>query len=88
LRHGKEITRMKMKAFGLKKSLRACVAMAVAATFLTLTACAVQKPFRFSPRSISRISYDPGSCSQMMNGTFKCRDVIFTVTTVEIPKQK
>jgi len=77
-----------MNVHRLKKFRRACAAVAIAAASVTLTACAVQKPFLFSPRSISRISYDPDSCTQMMNGTFKCRDVVFTVTTVEIPKQK
>lgn len=71
---------------GLKKFSRAAGAMTVAAAFLTLTACAVQKPFHSAPRSISRIAYDPRNCSQLMDGTFKCRDVIFTVNVVEVPK--
>jgi hypothetical protein len=70
---------------GLKKFPRAVVAMTVAAAFLALTACAVQKPFRFTPKSISRIAYDPRNCLQLPDGTFKCRDVIFTVTMVEAP---
>ena len=71
---------------GRNKFCRTGVAMTVAAAFLTLTACAVQRPFRFTPKSISRIVYDPRNCSQMLDGKFKCRDVIFTVTTVEVPK--
>lgn len=70
---------------GRNKFRGALVAMTVAAAFLMLTACAVQRPFRFTPKSISRIVYDPRNCSQMMDGTFKCRDVIFTVTRVEVP---
>jgi hypothetical protein len=74
-----------MKDPGLKKFCRASLALPIAASFLTLTACAVQRPFRFAPKSISRIVYDPRNCSQMLDGTFKCRDVIFTVTMVEAP---
>jgi hypothetical protein len=76
-----------MEAPGAKKFCRVGVAMTVAAALLSLTACAVQKPFRFAPRSISRIVYDPKNCLQLPDGTFKCRDVIFTVTTVEVPKK-
>ena len=75
-----------MEAPGLKKFFRPAVAVTAAAAFLTLTACAVQRPFRFAPKSISRIVYDPKNCLQLPDGTFKCRDVIFTVTTVEVPK--
>ena len=70
---------------GLNKFCRASLAMTVAIAFLTLTGCAVQKPFHFAPKSISRIVYDPKNCSQMLDGTFKCRDVIFTVNLVEVP---
>ena len=70
---------------GLKKFCRASLAITIAASFLTLTACAVQKPFHFTPKSISRIAYDPKNCLQMLDGTFKCRDVIFTVSMVEVP---
>lgn len=72
---------------GLKKFCRARLAMTVGAAFLTLTACAVQRPFRFTPKSISKIVYDPKNCSQMLDGTFKCRDVIFKVSTVEVPEK-
>jgi hypothetical protein len=77
-----------MEAPVLKKFCLGPFSMAVAAVLLALTACAVQKPFRFAPKSISRISYNPKNCSQMPDGTFRCRDVIFTVTAVEIPSTK
>lgn len=66
-------------------SLRVIVAAALS---LTLTACAVQKPFRFAPRNVSRITYDPKNCVEMPNGKFKCKDVIFTVAAVEVPRDK
>jgi hypothetical protein len=77
-----------MEASVLKKFRLGPLSTAAAAVLLALTACAVQKPFRFAPKSISRISYNPKNCSQMMDGTFRCRDVIFTVTAVEIPPTK
>ncbi len=64
--------------------------LAVAAALLMLTACAVQKPFHFhfAPRNISKISYNPKNCVEMPDGTFKCKDVIFTVGAVDIPPEK
>ena len=72
-----------------RKTLRRCIfRMAVAAGLLPLTACAVQRPFRFAPRNISKISYDPKNCVEMLDGKFKCQDVIFTVNAVQIASDK
>jgi predicted small lipoprotein YifL len=49
-----------------------------------LTGCAVQKPLRFTPKSISRIQYDPRSCTQTPDGRFRCKDVVFTVNSVAV----
>ena len=62
--------------------------MAVATALLGLTACAVQRPFHFVPRSISKISYDPKNCVEMPDGKFKCKDVIFTVAAVDVTPTK
>ena len=51
-----------------------------------LNVCAMQKPFRFRASSITKITYDPASCSQLPDGKFKCKDVVFTVATVEPTK--
>jgi hypothetical protein len=64
---------------------KASFRMTIAVVLLMLTACAAQKPFRFVPKSVSQISYDPSSCTQMPDGKFRCRDVIFTVTAVQVP---
>jgi hypothetical protein len=72
----------------LRTLRQASFRMAVAAALLTLTACAAQKQFRFAPKSVSHISYDPSSCTEMPGGKFKCKDVIFTVTTVQVPPSK
>jgi len=80
---------MKASASSKLRALRrTSLRMAVAAVLLTLTACAVQKPFRFAPKSVSQISYDPHNCIQMPDGKFRCRDVIFTVTAVQVPPSK
>ena len=53
-------------------------------TILFLNACAtMERPFRFHANSITKISYDPKNCTQMPDGKFKCKDVIFTVAAVE-----
>lgn len=48
----------------------------------------MQKPFRFHANSITRITYDPNNCSQLPDGKFKCKDVIFTVAAVEPTRLK
>jgi len=50
---------------------------------LLLNACAVQKPFQFHANSITKISYDPKNCTELPNGKFRCKDVIFAVSAVE-----
>lgn len=53
------------------------------ALLLLLNACAAQKPFQFHANSITRISYDPKNCAELPDGTFRCKDVIFHVATIE-----
>jgi hypothetical protein len=50
---------------------------------LLLTACAAQRPFQFHANSITKISYDPKHCTELPNGKFRCKDVIFQISTVE-----
>ena len=66
-----------------RKLFRFAVAVAFASV---LSGCALQKPFLFRPSSVTRITYDPKTCTQMPDGKFKCRDVVFTVSTVEPAK--
>jgi hypothetical protein len=51
-----------------------------------LSGCVLHKPFLFRPSSVTKITYDPKTCTQMPDGKFKCRDVVFTVSTVEPAK--
>jgi hypothetical protein len=63
---------------------RAGLSAALAVTLFLVTGCAVQKPLRFAPKSISRIQYDPHHCTQMPDGKFLCKDVVFTVAAVDV----
>ena len=56
---------------------------------LMMSACVVQHPmYRFRANSVSRISYDPKNCVEMPDGRFKCKDVVFTVQSIEPVKNK
>jgi len=66
---------------------RKFVLLAVApALIIALSGCALHKPFLFHPSSVTRVTYDPKTCTEMPDGRFKCRDVVFTVSTVEPAK--
>jgi len=53
-----------------------------------LTACAAQNSYRFTSRSVTRISYDPKQCVELPDGRYKCKDVVFTVSAIEPVKPK
>jgi hypothetical protein len=56
---------------------------------LLMSACAIQKPmYRFRANSISKVSYDPKNCIELPDGKFKCKDVVFTVKSIEPIKNK
>ncbi len=48
-----------------------------------LSGCAAQKPFQFHANAIQKISYDPKNCTELPDGKFRCKDVVFTVSSVE-----
>ena len=50
---------------------------------LLLNACAVQKRYGFTARSVTKISYDPKRCVELTDGTYKCKDVIFPVSSIQ-----
>ncbi len=56
---------------------------AIAMASLLLNACAAQRPYRFTARSVTRISYDPNRCVELTDGTYKCKDVVFTVSSIQ-----
>lgn len=50
---------------------------------LFLTACAVQNSYRFTSKSVTRVTYDPKQCVELPDGRYKCKDVVFTVSAIE-----
>ena len=51
-------------------------------TFL-LSGCAVQNRYAFSPKAISRVTYNPKDCKEQPDGTFRCKQVVFTVNAIQ-----
>jgi len=68
-------------------SLVCCLAITVMAMFLSGCAAAA-KNYKFSSKSVTNVSYNPKTCVEMTNGRFKCKDVVFTVSTIEPIKNK
>ena len=60
----------------------------IPSTLLFLTGCAVPHAYRFVPTSITRVSYDPTQCSELQDGRYKCKEVVFTVSGIEPVKPK
>lgn len=58
--------------------------IAIVTCLLVLTGCVAHRPFLFSSKSISKVSYDPKACIELPDGKFRCRDVVFTVNTVHV----
>jgi hypothetical protein len=48
-----------------------------------LSGCAAQKPFQFHANAIQKISYDPKNCTELPDGAFRCKNVVFIVSSVE-----
>lgn len=42
-----------------------------------------QKAYHFTAQSVTRVSYDPKHCTEQQDGTFRCRDVILTVGSIQ-----
>jgi hypothetical protein len=62
---------------------RCCWLAAAAILPLLLNACAIQKSYRFTTKSVTKISYNPRSCTELPDGRYKCKDVVFTVSAIE-----
>ena len=67
-------------------SLMLCLAIAVMPMFLS--GCAAKMAYRFSAKSVTQVSYNPKNCSETLDGKFRCKDVVFTVATIEPVKSK
>ena len=70
------------------KTLR-LLSLVVPLMTLMMSACAMQHPmYRFRANSVSKISFNPKNCVEMPDGRFKCKDVVFTVQSIEPVKDK
>jgi hypothetical protein len=70
------------------KTLR-LLSLVVPLLALMMSACVMQHPmYLFRANSVSKISYDPKNCVEMPDGRFKCKDVVFTVKSIEPVKNK
>ena len=72
-----------------RKMLRALLILGAALLTIPLGACAgMQKMYRFHPSSITKISYDPRSCMQLPDGRYLCKNVVFTVASIDAATPK
>ena len=70
------------------KTSRWCLLAAVAMASLLLNACAVQRSYRFTAKSVTKISYNPNRCVELPDGPYNCKDVVFTVSSIQPVKVK
>jgi PBP1b-binding outer membrane lipoprotein LpoB len=78
----------KKNANVIRKSGSQMIYLALAVLAMFLSGCAGKTAYRFSSKSVTNISYNPKNCTETFNGKFKCRDVVFTVATIEPLKNK
>ena len=55
----------------------------IPSALLFLTGCAAQHAYRFVPASVTKVIYDPKQCSELPDGRYKCKDVVFTVSKIQ-----
>ncbi len=72
----------------IRKTANRMLCLAIAAMAMFQSGCAGKALYRFSAKSVTNISYNPKNCTETLNGKFKCKDVVFTVATIEPVKSK
>jgi hypothetical protein len=77
-----------MQQFSEKKNATAAGCLIIAGMWMLLSGCTVAKNYKFSSKAVTNVSYNPKDCVEMVNGKFKCKDVVFTVATIEPIKSK
>jgi PBP1b-binding outer membrane lipoprotein LpoB len=71
------------------KNASQMVYLAIAILAMFLSGCAAARStYRFSANAVTRITYDPKKCAENVDGTFKCKEVVFTVKAIEPIKTK
>ncbi len=71
-----------------RKTARHITCLAVVVLAMLLSGCAARTAYKFSAKSVTNVSYNPKDCTETFNGKFKCKDVIFTVATIQPGKNK
>ncbi len=61
---------------------------AVALLFVLPTGCAARAPLHFAPQGVMRVTYNPNNCSELPDGKFKCKDVIFTTGIIDVSQKQ
>jgi hypothetical protein len=50
---------------------------------LGISGCAnAPRMYGFRANAVSKISFDPKNCTELPDGKFKCKDVVFTVNSI------
>lgn len=52
------------------------------------TGCSEHKPLHFAPNGILKVTYNPKDCTELLNGQFKCNEVIFTAAILDASQRK
>ena len=66
------------------KSASQMIYLAVAVLAICLSGCAAKTAaYRFTAKSVTKITYDPKNCAETLDGRFRCKEVVFTVTSIQ-----
>ena len=67
---------------------RCLMLLSVLPLVMLLNGCAIQKSYRFAAKAVTKISYDPSHCTELLDGRYRCNNVVFTVSSIDAPKAK
>jgi len=74
----------KKNATVVRKRASQMIYLAIAVLAMFLSGCdAAKSAYRFSAKSVTKITYDPKNCTETVGGKFRCKDVVFTVASIE-----
>ncbi len=71
-------------------AVRSIAALLILAAVALVSGCAgatATRNYTFHANNITRVSYDPKLCTQLPDGAFRCKNVVFTVNAIT-PEQK
>ncbi|HEX2328386.1 MAG TPA: hypothetical protein VHN74_06665 [Candidatus Angelobacter sp.] len=71
-------------------AIRSVAALLFPVAVMLVSGCAgaaATRGYTFHANNITRVSYDPKLCTQLPDGAFRCKNVVFTVNAIA-PEQK